>query len=38
VQEVEEETREAIRFHLDGLTAGGLPIPPPTSIAENVDA
>jgi predicted RNase H-like HicB family nuclease len=38
VQDVEQEIREAIRFHLDGLAADGLPIPQPTSLAEYVDA
>jgi predicted RNase H-like HicB family nuclease len=32
VAEVEQEIRETIRFHIDGLKADGLPIPPPTSI------
>ena len=31
---VEQEIREAIRFHIDGLKADGLPVPAPTSIAE----
>ena len=35
---VEQEIREAIRFHIDGLRADGLPIPAPTTIAEYVDA
>ena len=29
---VEEEIREAIRFHIDGLKADGLKVPEPTSI------
>jgi predicted RNase H-like HicB family nuclease len=37
VQDVEQEIRAAIRFHIDGLTADGLPVPQPTSIAEYVD-
>jgi predicted RNase H-like HicB family nuclease len=32
------EIREAIRFHLDGLEADGLPAPAPTTIADHVDA
>jgi predicted RNase H-like HicB family nuclease len=36
-----EETRrnmeEAIEFHLEGLREDGLPVPPPTSIAEYVE-
>ena len=35
---VEQEIREAIRFHIDGLKADGLPVPAPTSIAEHVEA
>ena len=38
VEAVEEEIREAIRFHIEGLKADGLEIPAPTSIAEYVDA
>ncbi len=36
--EVESEIKNAIRFHADGLKEGGLPVPKPTSIAENVEA
>jgi predicted RNase H-like HicB family nuclease len=35
---VEAEIREAIRFHLEGLRADGLPVPAPTSLAEYVEA
>ncbi len=38
VKAVEAEIREAIRFHIDGLKADGLPVPAPTSIAEYVEA
>jgi predicted RNase H-like HicB family nuclease len=38
VSAVEQEIREAIRFHIEGLKEDGLPIPAPTSIAEYVDA
>jgi predicted RNase H-like HicB family nuclease len=38
VEEVERDIRDAIRFHIDGLKADGLPVPAPTSIAEYVDA
>jgi predicted RNase H-like HicB family nuclease len=38
VAAVEQEIREAIRFHIDGLKADGLGVPEPTSIAEYVDA
>ena len=37
VPEVEREIREAIRFHLDGLRADGLAVPPPTSLVEYVE-
>jgi predicted RNase H-like HicB family nuclease len=35
---VENEIREAIRFHIEGLKVDGLPIPQPRAIAEHVDA
>jgi predicted RNase H-like HicB family nuclease len=38
VEEVEEQIRDAIRFHIEGLRAAGLPVPAPTSIADYVDA
>jgi predicted RNase H-like HicB family nuclease len=38
VSEVEAQIREAIRFHIDGLRADGVPVPAPTSIAEYVEA
>lgn len=38
VSDVENEIREAIRFHIDGLRQDGLPIPASTSIAEYVEA
>jgi predicted RNase H-like HicB family nuclease len=38
VDVVEAEIREAIRFHIDGLKADGLPVPAPTSIADYVEA
>jgi predicted RNase H-like HicB family nuclease len=38
VAAVEAEIREAIRFHIEGMEADGLPIPPPTTIAEYVEA
>ena len=34
---VENEIREAIRFHIDGLRADGIVVPEPTSIAEYVE-
>ena len=38
VAAVEADIREAIRFHIDGLKADGLPVPAATSIAEYVEA
>lgn len=37
VVETESLIREAIEFHLEGLKADGLPIPPPSSHVEYVD-
>ena len=38
VAELEWELREAIRFHIDGLKQDGLPVPPPSAVAEYVEA
>ncbi|MGB8313137.1 MAG: type II toxin-antitoxin system HicB family antitoxin [Aestuariivirga sp.] len=38
VHEVENEIREAIRFHIEGLKEDGVVVPSPTSIAEYVEA
>ena len=38
VKAVEGEIREAIRFHIEGLKADGLPVPAPTSIADYIEA
>ena len=37
VQETEREIRRAIRFHLEGLRADGLPIPEPSSRVEYIE-
>ena len=37
VAEVEQEIRDAIRFHIEGLQADGIAVPQPTSIAEYVE-
>lgn len=37
VEAVEKEIRDAIRFHIEGLKADGLPVPAPSSIAEYVE-
>lgn len=38
VEETENEIREAIRFHIQGLTEDGIVVPPPVSLAEYVEA
>ena len=38
VAETETNIGEAIRFHLDGMRKDGPPVPPPTAIAEYVEA
>jgi predicted RNase H-like HicB family nuclease len=38
VEEVEREISDAIRFHIEGLRADGLPVPKPTTIADYVEA
>ena len=38
VKVAETEIRDAIRFHIEGLKADGLPVPAPTSIADYVEA
>ena len=35
---VEREIRKAIRFHVEGLKADGLPVPEPSSVCEYVEA
>jgi predicted RNase H-like HicB family nuclease len=37
IQETEELIREAIAFHIEGLHADNLPIPPPSSQVEYVE-
>ncbi len=37
VEEVEQQIREAIEFHLDGMREDGEFIPPPSSHVEYVD-
>lgn len=34
----EREIRDAIRFHIEGLEADGLSIPPPSAVVEFVEA
>ena len=37
-EEAEEQIREAIEFHLQGMREDGLPIPEPTSRVDYVEA
>jgi len=37
IAEVEQELREAIRFHIEGLEQDGLPIPPSSAVAVDVE-
>jgi len=37
MEEVEQQIREAIEFHLDGMREDGESIPPPSSHVEYVD-
>jgi predicted RNase H-like HicB family nuclease len=38
VEAIKAEIREAVRFHIEGMEADGLPIPPSSAIAEYVEA
>ncbi len=38
VKAVEAELRQAIRFHIEGLRADGLPVPAARSIADYIEA
>jgi hypothetical protein len=38
IEEIEQQIKEAIAFHLDGLREEGLPIPEPTTLCEYVEA
>ena len=37
VEEAEQEIREAIKFHIDGLREDGLPVPAPASVVEYLE-
>jgi predicted RNase H-like HicB family nuclease len=37
IEEAEQQIREAIAFHLEGLREDGTPLPSPTSYVEYVD-
>ena len=38
VEEIEAEIKAAIEFHIEGLRTDALPVPPPCSIVEYVEA
>lgn len=38
IEEVKQQIKEAISFHLEGLQAEGLSIPLPTSITDYIEA
>ncbi len=38
VEAVERELSQAIRFHIEGFKEDGLPIPPPSAVADYVEA
>jgi predicted RNase H-like HicB family nuclease len=38
LEEIEENMKEAIQFHLDGLREEGLPIPEPVTYCEYIEA
>ncbi len=38
LEEIEQQIKEAIAFHLDGLQEEGLPISEPTTLCEYVEA
>lgn len=37
IEETENEIREAIQFHIEGLIEDGLPIPQPISVVEYIE-
>ena len=37
VEETGRGAREAIRFHIDGLREGTLPVPPPSAVCQYVE-
>lgn len=38
IDAVQRQIRQAIRFHLDGMSQDGLPTPQPTTVCEYVEA
>jgi predicted RNase H-like HicB family nuclease len=37
IEEAEDEIREAIKFHIEGMKEDGLPIPTPSSAVEYIE-
>jgi predicted RNase H-like HicB family nuclease len=37
LEETEQLIQEAVEFHLDGLREDGLPVPPPSALAQYVE-
>jgi predicted RNase H-like HicB family nuclease len=37
IEETEQQIREAIEFHIDGLREDGLPVPPPLSQVDYIE-
>ena len=37
IKEVENEIREAVKFHIEGMKEDGLPIPAPSSAVEYIE-
>ena len=37
LEEVEQEIREAVAFHIEGMKEDGLPVPQPTSTIEYIE-
>jgi len=38
IEEIQQQIKEAIAFHLDGLAEEGLPIPQPTTLCEYIES
>jgi predicted RNase H-like HicB family nuclease len=38
IEEIEQQIKEAVAFHLDGLQEEGFPIPEPSTLCEYVEA
>jgi len=38
LEEVEKSIREAMQFHIEGLTEDGVPVPEPSAVCEYIEA